>query len=126
MKSIFIAFDQAHYEKIVAEDSGKGCHHHRTQTAFAAEYNGTAHTHAAFAVKGYVVDKHDAVLDHDTYKLLQPMKSIFIAFDQAHYEKIVEILERNNCRGFTAWDQVTGRGVRSLRGRSRFPGGFLV
>ena len=30
------------------------------------------------------------------------MKSIFIAFDQAHYEKIVEILERNNCRGFTA------------------------
>lgn len=40
------------------------------------------------------------------------MKSIFIAFDQAHYEKIVEILERNNCRGFTAWDQVTGRGSR--------------
>ena len=38
------------------------------------------------------------------------MKSIFIAFDQAHYERIVEMLERNNCRGFTAWDQVTGRG----------------
>ena len=40
------------------------------------------------------------------------MKSIFIAFDQAHYEKIVEILERNNCRGFTAWAQVPGRGSR--------------
>lgn len=38
------------------------------------------------------------------------MKSIFIAFDQAHYERIVEMLERSNCRGFTAWDQVTGRG----------------
>lgn len=38
------------------------------------------------------------------------MKSIFIAFDQAHREKIIDILERNNCRGFTAWDQVTGRG----------------
>lgn len=38
------------------------------------------------------------------------MKSIFIAFDQAHYEHIVEMLERSNCRGFTAWDQVTGRG----------------
>lgn len=38
------------------------------------------------------------------------MKSIFIAFDQAHYERIIEMLERNNCRGFTAWDQVTGRG----------------
>ncbi len=38
------------------------------------------------------------------------MKSIFIAFDQAHREKIIDILERNNCRGFTAWEQVTGRG----------------
>ena len=38
------------------------------------------------------------------------MKSIFIAFDQAHYERIVEMLERTNCRGFTAWGQVTGRG----------------
>ncbi len=39
------------------------------------------------------------------------MKSIFIAFDQAHYERIVEMLERNNCRGFTAWQDVTGRGT---------------
>lgn len=39
------------------------------------------------------------------------MKSIFIAFDQAHYERIVEMLERSNCRGFTAWEQVTGRGT---------------
>lgn len=38
------------------------------------------------------------------------MKAIFIAYDQAHHEKIIEILERSNCRGFTAWDQVTGRG----------------
>ncbi|MDE6197821.1 MAG: hypothetical protein K2F91_08160 [Muribaculaceae bacterium] len=38
------------------------------------------------------------------------MKSIFIAFDQAHYERIVDMLERSNCRGFTAWEQVTGRG----------------
>lgn len=38
------------------------------------------------------------------------MKAIFIAFDQAHREKIMEILDRSNCRGFTAWEQVTGRG----------------
>ncbi|MDE5684828.1 MAG: hypothetical protein K2I39_11550 [Muribaculaceae bacterium] len=38
------------------------------------------------------------------------MKSIFIAFDQAHYERIVDMLERSNCRGYTAWEQVTGRG----------------
>lgn len=38
------------------------------------------------------------------------MKSIFIAFDQAHYEHIIEALERSSCRGFTAWNQVSGRG----------------
>ena len=31
------------------------------------------------------------------------MKSILITFDQAYYERIVDMLERNNCRGFTAW-----------------------
>lgn len=46
------------------------------------------------------------------------MKSIFIAFDQAHYERIIEMLERTNCRGFTAWNQVTGRG--SVNGEPHF------
>lgn len=41
------------------------------------------------------------------------MKAIFIAFDQAHYERIVDMLNRNNCRGFTAWEQVQGRGSQS-------------
>lgn len=38
------------------------------------------------------------------------MKAIFIAYDQAHYERIIEMLERCNCRGFTSWDEVKGRG----------------
>lgn len=38
------------------------------------------------------------------------MKSVFITFDQAHRERIIEILDRNNCRGFTAWQTVEGRG----------------
>lgn len=38
------------------------------------------------------------------------MKAIFITFDQAHYASIIEILEKANCRGFTAWEQVMGRG----------------
>lgn len=38
------------------------------------------------------------------------MQAIFITFDQAHYQRVVEILDRCNCRGFTAWPQVTGRG----------------
>ncbi len=38
------------------------------------------------------------------------MKAILITFDQAHYAKIIDVLERSNCRGFTAWEQVQGRG----------------
>ena len=38
------------------------------------------------------------------------MKAILITFDQAHYERIIDMLERQNCRGFTAWEQVQGRG----------------
>ena len=41
------------------------------------------------------------------------MKSILIRFDQAYYERIVDMLERNNCRGFTAWQEVQGRGSKS-------------
>ena len=38
------------------------------------------------------------------------MKAIFIAFDQAYYDRIITMLEKSNCRGFTAWEQVQGRG----------------
>ncbi len=38
------------------------------------------------------------------------MKSIFIAFDQAHYDAIVETLTKSNCRGFTSFGTVQGRG----------------
>ena len=38
------------------------------------------------------------------------MKAIFIAYDQAHHEAVVELLERSNCRGFTSSGTVQGRG----------------
>lgn len=38
------------------------------------------------------------------------MKAIFIAYDQAHHEAIVEILTKQNCRGFTGFGNVLGRG----------------
>lgn len=38
------------------------------------------------------------------------MKAIFITYDQAHHEKIIEILDRCNCRGFTSFGTVQGRG----------------
>lgn len=41
------------------------------------------------------------------------MKAIFIAFDQAYYERIVEMLPRLGCRGFTAWQEVQGRGTKT-------------
>ena len=39
------------------------------------------------------------------------MKSIFITYDQAHHEKIIDALTRLNCRGFTAFGNVLGRGT---------------
>lgn len=41
------------------------------------------------------------------------MKSILITFDQAHYERIVSTLDRLNCRGFTYWERVQGRGSKT-------------
>ncbi len=38
------------------------------------------------------------------------MKSIFIAYDQAHHDAIVDILDRCSCRGFTSFGTVQGRG----------------
>ena len=41
------------------------------------------------------------------------MKGIFIAFDQAHYNTIIEQLHKLGARGFTAWEQVQGRGSKT-------------
>ncbi len=38
------------------------------------------------------------------------MKAIFISFNQAYYDFILEILDRLNIRGFTSWEEVRGRG----------------
>ena len=41
------------------------------------------------------------------------MKAIFISFNQAYYEAIVSIMDRNNLKGFTYWDVVQGRGSKT-------------
>ena len=41
------------------------------------------------------------------------MKAIFIAYDQAHHEAVIEALNHNLCRGFTAFGTVQGRGSSS-------------
>ena len=44
------------------------------------------------------------------YKHYPNMKAIFIAYNQAYYMEIVELLEANGCRGYTMWENVSGRG----------------
>lgn len=39
------------------------------------------------------------------------MKAIFITYDQAHHEAVIELLENNLCRGFTSFGEVQGRGT---------------
>ncbi|MDR1527379.1 MAG: hypothetical protein LBS46_06900 [Dysgonamonadaceae bacterium] len=38
------------------------------------------------------------------------MKAVFIPYNQAYKESLIDILERMNIRGFTLWEQVQGRG----------------
>ena len=46
------------------------------------------------------------------------MQAIFIAYDQAHHEAIIELLERSSCRGFTSFGEVQGRG--SVKGEPHY------
>ena len=39
------------------------------------------------------------------------MKAIFITFDQAHNEAVLDVLEKNSCRGFTSFGEIQGRGT---------------
>ena len=41
------------------------------------------------------------------------MQAIFIAFDQAHYESVLDLLEKNSCRGFTSFGETHGRGTKT-------------
>ena len=38
------------------------------------------------------------------------MKAVFIAYDQAHAHDIIDILDHLSLRGFTRWEQTSGRG----------------
>lgn len=41
------------------------------------------------------------------------LKSVFVVFNQAYYEHILDIMDKQAIRGFTHWDEVQGRGSRS-------------
>jgi len=38
------------------------------------------------------------------------MKAIFVAYNQAYYREIVDLLESIGTRGYSLWDEVQGRG----------------
>ncbi|MCQ2066951.1 MAG: hypothetical protein MJY65_04795 [Bacteroidaceae bacterium] len=41
------------------------------------------------------------------------MKSVFIAFDQVYTERVIDLLTRLNCRGFSMVEQLQGRGSKT-------------
>ena len=41
------------------------------------------------------------------------MKGVFIAFDQAHKDAVINALNRLNCRGFSFIEQMQGRGSKT-------------
>ena len=41
------------------------------------------------------------------------MKAIFIAYDQAHHEAILDLLDKSSCRGFTSFGETQGRGTKT-------------
>ena len=46
------------------------------------------------------------------------MKAMFIAYNQAYNEEIIEVLENHGQRGFTRWEDIGGKG--SFNGIPRF------
>lgn len=38
------------------------------------------------------------------------MKAIFIAYDQAHHEQVLDVLSSCQCRGYTSFGTVQGKG----------------
>lgn len=46
------------------------------------------------------------------------MKAIFISYNQAYNEEIVDILDAHSQRGFTRWQDIDGRG--SVDGRPHY------
>ncbi len=41
------------------------------------------------------------------------MKAIFISFNQAYYEEILSLMDKNSIRGYTYWETVQGRGSKT-------------
>ena len=41
------------------------------------------------------------------------MTAIFIAYDQAHHEAILDLLEKSSCRGFTSFGETHGKGSKT-------------
>jgi nitrogen regulatory protein PII len=52
------------------------------------------------------------IAQNDKLKL-KNMKSVMITFDQAFYERILKTLDRLNCRGFSYFQDVQGRGSKT-------------
>ena len=43
----------------------------------------------------------------------EPLKTVFVAYNQAYHDLILRILDKQNLRGYTSWEQAQGRGTTS-------------
>lgn len=41
------------------------------------------------------------------------MKAVFISYNQAFHEEILDLMNKSGVKGFTNWELVTGRGSRN-------------
>lgn len=39
------------------------------------------------------------------------MKAIFVAYNQAYNMELADVLEAAGCKGYTMWNEITGRGT---------------
>jgi nitrogen regulatory protein PII len=46
------------------------------------------------------------------------MKAVFIPYNQAYQDRLLELLDKMSIRGFTRWEQVQGRG--SVQGEPHY------
>lgn len=53
------------------------------------------------------------MIQNSQFRINNIMKSVFIAYDQAFQERIMAILDRMNCRGFSMFKDVQGRGSKT-------------
>lgn len=49
--------------------------------------------------------------ENNRFAPAEPLKTVFIAYNQAYHELILRLLSRQGLRGYTSWERAQGRGT---------------